>query len=216
MVLLTTGREEWTSDGGRLTRRKWSVPGKHSIKASSLGPICLSHAQEETVTCLCRDLYKGGMEAGGDEAHQQPHRFPPWNSSVSQQPQAELNVPALEPWLDPEHTLATGHLLLFWTYAYTPVSSCKTVSRLIYLLLQSLTQRLPKRRPLQLLWKCHVRELMGKVAYFQNVFSLVPTYDLTFLKEQLVQIYFRNYTSKNCDKNGEFILSLFFEEMAAN
>lgn len=59
-------------------------------------------------------------------------------------------------------------------------------------------------------------ELMGKVAYFQNVFPLVPTYDLTFLKEQLVQIYFRNYTSKKCDKNGEFILSLFFEEMAAN
>lgn len=57
---------------------------------------------------------------------------------------------------------------------------------------------------------------MGKVASFQNVFSLVPTYDLTFLKEQLVQIYFRNYTSKKRYKNGEFILSLFFEEMAAN
>lgn len=34
---------------------------------------------------------------------------------------------------------------------------------------------------------------MGKVAYFQNVFSLAQFYDLTFLKDQLVQINFRNY-----------------------
>ena len=43
------------------------------------------------------------------------------------------------------------------------------------------------------------------MAYSQKVFSLAQLYDLTCFKDQLVQIYLRNYSSEKCDKNGKFI-----------
>ena len=83
-----------------------------------------------------------------------------------------------------------------------PVSCCRTAGCVSLIFVsQNLTWCLAHSRHLKLFWKYHVREVKG---IWSDIFKGTAGSN------------FRKYTLKKCDKNRDFILSLFFKEMAAN
>ena len=57
---------------------------------------------------------------------------------------------------------------------------------------------------------------MGKWLTFKKMFSFAQLYDLTFLRDQWFKLILGTKLQRRSDKKGKFILSLFFEELAAN